>query len=48
MKEKKLEFRRLRGRKKSNPKRGIIFVILLIIIVYIWMNAEEFISKIWS
>ncbi|WKD85940.1 hypothetical protein KCTC32516_01289 [Polaribacter huanghezhanensis] len=46
MEEKKLEFRRLRGRKRSNPKRGIVFIILLIIIVYLWMNADAIISKI--
>ena len=36
-----MEFRRLGKRKKANPQRGIFLVILLIIIVYLWMNAES-------
>lgn len=47
MEEKRIKFRRLRGQKKSNPKRGIIFIILLIILVYIWMNAESILSKVF-
>jgi hypothetical protein len=46
MEEKKIKFRRFRGPKKSNPKRGIVLIILLIILVYIWMNAESFLSKV--
>ncbi|MDG1529285.1 MAG: hypothetical protein P8I51_09900 [Polaribacter sp.] len=46
MEEKKLKFRRLRGRKRANPKRGIIFILLLIVIVYLWMNAESILTKI--
>ncbi len=46
MEEKRIKFRRIRERKKSNPKRGIIFIILLIIMVYVWMNAEAILSKI--
>ncbi|MDG2194909.1 MAG: hypothetical protein P8K77_08735 [Polaribacter sp.] len=40
-----MKFRKIRERKKSNPKRGIILVALLIIIVYLWMNTESFITK---
>ncbi len=46
MEEKRIKFRRIRGRKKPNPKRGIVFIILLIIMVYLWMNAEEILSKV--
>ena len=46
MEEKKLKFRRLRGRKRANPKRGVFFIILLIVIVYLWMNAESILTKI--
>ena len=41
-----MKFRRIRERKKANPKRGIVLIILLIIIVYLWMNAETIVSKI--
>jgi len=43
-----MKFRRIRERKKSNPKRGIVLVILLIIIVYLWMNAEAFITRLFE
>ncbi len=46
MEEKRIKFRRTRGRKKGNPKRGIVFIILLIVIVYLFMNAESILSKI--
>lgn len=41
-----MKFRRIRARKKSNPKRGIVLIILLIIVVYLWMNAESIVTKI--
>ena len=43
-----MKFRKIRERKKSNPKRGIVLVILLIVIVYLWMNAESIISKLFE
>ena len=43
-----MKFRRIRDRKRSNHKRGILLVILLIIIVYLWMNAEGIVTKIFS
>ncbi len=46
MEEKRIKFRRIKGRKKSNPKRGIVFIILLIIMVYLWMNAEAILTKV--
>lgn len=41
-----MKFRRLRERKKAKPQRGILLVILLIIIIYLWMNAEGIAAKI--
>ena len=46
MEEKKLKVRRLRGQKRANPKRGVFFIILLIVIVYLWMNAESILTRI--
>ena len=46
MEEKRIKFRRIRERKKSNPKRGILFIVLLIIIVYLFMNAESILTRI--
>lgn len=41
-----MEFQRMYGkRKKSNPKRGIILIILLILVLVIWFNAETLIEK---
>ena len=47
MKE-KMKFRRIRERKKANPKRGIVLVILLIAIIYLWMNAEGIVTRLLS
>ncbi len=46
MEEKRIKFRRLRNRKKGNPKRGLMFIVLLIVLVYLFMNAEAILSKI--
>jgi len=46
MEEKRIKFRRIRGRKKGNPKRGITLVVVLIVIVYLFMNAESILAKI--
>lgn len=41
-----MEFKRKFGqRKKANPKRGAVLVILLFIIVYLWMNADKIVEK---
>ena len=40
-----MKFRRFRERKKANPKRGILLVILLIIIIYLFMNTEGIVNK---
>ena len=46
MEEKRIKFRRTRARKKGNPKRGLIFILLLIALVYLFMNAEGILSKV--
>jgi len=39
---------RFQKRKKPNYKRGIILVILLLIIIFLWFNAEELISNLFE
>lgn len=34
-----------RKRKKSNPKKGLLLVILLAIVIYLWYNAEALINS---
>jgi hypothetical protein len=46
MEENKIKFRKIRERKKGNPKRGIAFIIILIVIVYLFMNVESLLSKV--
>ncbi|MGG8496443.1 hypothetical protein ACQY1Q_08505 [Tenacibaculum sp. TC6] len=42
-----MKFERRFGRKKkTNPKRGLFLVFLLIIILILWFNAEKFIERI--
>ncbi len=43
-----MEFKRFNKRKKPNFIRGIILVLLLFIIVYLWMHAEQFIEMFFS
>ncbi|HEY9169222.1 MAG TPA: hypothetical protein VIN72_07025 [Lutibacter sp.] len=35
---------RFKKRKKPNYKRGIILVILLLVIIYLWMNLESLVN----
>jgi len=35
---------RFKKRKKPNFKRGLVLVLLLVIILYLWMNAEGLIT----
>lgn len=39
---------RFKKRKKPNYKRGFFLVILLVIILYLWMNAEGFITNLFE
>ena len=37
--------RRFGSRKRSRPRRGLFLVVLLIIVVYLWMNMEDIITR---
>ncbi|WP_299527377.1 hypothetical protein [uncultured Lutibacter sp.] len=40
-----MEQQRFKKRKKPNYKRGLLLVILLGVILYLWMNADSLISS---
>jgi len=40
-----MEQQRFKKRKKPNFKRGFILVILLVVILYLWINAEGLITS---
>lgn len=41
-----MEFkRRYGGRRQANPKRGMFLVMLLVLVLYLFFNAEELFSK---
>ncbi len=35
-----MEFRRLKKRRKPNYGKSILFIILLLLAIYLWLNAE--------
>ncbi|WP_408032409.1 hypothetical protein [Tenacibaculum xiamenense] len=37
--------RRFGNRKKANPKKGLILVILLALALFLWFNAEKLIGR---
>jgi len=43
-----MEQQRFKKRKKPNFKRGFLLVLLLVIILYMWMNAEGFITTLFE
>jgi hypothetical protein len=43
-----MEQQRFKKRKKPNYKRGILLVLALFVIVYLWMHAEEIVTAIFS
>jgi len=44
-----MEFeRKFAKRKKSNPKRGIFLIILLIIVLILWFQADNIIARIFE
>ena len=43
-----MDTQRFKKRKKPNYKRGIILVILLFVILYLWFNAERLISGLFG
>ena len=38
--------RRFGNRKKSNPKRGLFLILLLVIVLYLFFNADTFLARI--
>jgi len=38
--------RRFGNRKKSNPKRGLFLIVLLIVVLYLFFNADKFLERI--
>ena len=43
-----MEQQRFKKRKKPNYKRGLMLVLLLAIILYLWMNTEGFITNLFG
>ncbi len=43
-----MEKTRFKRRKKTNYKRGIILVIALFIVIYLWYNAESLLELIFK
>jgi len=39
---------RFKKRKRPNYKRGIILVLALFVILYLWLNAENFITGLFE
>jgi hypothetical protein len=39
---------RFKKRKKPNYKRGMVLVILLFVIIYLWFNAESIINALFG
>jgi len=39
---------RFKKRKKTNYKRGILLVILLLVIIYLWFNAESIVNALFG
>ncbi len=42
--EKKLTFRRIGKRKRTQPKKGLFFVLLLVVALFLWIKAEALLS----
>lgn len=43
-----METQRFKRRKKPNYKRGLLLAIALIIVIYLWLNAESIIKLIFK
>lgn len=43
-----MEGQRFKKRKKPNYKRGIILVVLLLLIIFLWFNIEDIITALFS
>ena len=43
-----MKSQRFKKRKKPNYKRGFLLILLLLIILYLWFNAEGFINALFE
>jgi hypothetical protein len=43
-----METQRFKKRKKPNYKRGIALAILLLVIIYLWLNTETIITYLFD
>lgn len=44
-----MEFQRRFGkRKRANPKKGIMLVLLLALVLFLWFQAENIITKLFN
>lgn len=43
-----MEFQRFRKKRKPNKKRGFMLAIALLVIIYLWMNADKFITSLFG
>ena len=40
-----MEFNRIRKRKKPSYTRSLLYIIVLLIVIYFWLNADDFMQK---
>jgi len=43
--KKKLDFGRFKKRKKTKPKKGLFLILLLVIALLLWFNAEKILDR---
>ena len=43
-----MNFQRFKKKKQPNNKRGIILVLVLMLIIYLWINAESLIAALFT
>jgi hypothetical protein len=43
-----MEFQRFRKKRQPNKKRGFMLAIALLVIIYLWMNADKFITSLFG
>jgi len=43
-----MEFRRLKKRRKPNYGKSILFIVLLLLFIYFWLNAEGLMERLFG
>jgi len=43
-----METQRFKKRKKSNYKRAIFLLVLLVVVIYLWFNAEGILTNLFE